>query len=150
MCDLPEQIHIIARSLVNSVSIWSHFYCGWWPGDHVLFLKIVIIIFIRLSILIVIVCITLICCWFRFELIKTVVLYSQSDWLDASIVNYMLPQVLLLLTIWHLVILSGVWLSRMSRFKSFPPIPLSVLLRVHNLIRHVALHSDRVCLRLDD
>ena len=150
MCNLFEQIHIVARSMVDIISIRSHFYSGWGSTDDVLFLKIVIIIFIRVNILIALVAGTIVRCWFSFELMLTIFLDSECDWVDALIVNDLLSKVLLFLTTRNVLILSWVWLSSICRFKSFPSVPFTVLLSVHSLIRHIALHRDRVCCRFDD
>ena len=90
MCNLFEQIHIVARSLVDIISIWSHFYSRRGSADDVLFLKIVIIIFIRVNILITLVAGTIVRCRFSFELMLTIFLDSKSDWMDALIVNDLL------------------------------------------------------------
>ena len=145
MSNLFEQIHIVTHSLVDRISIWSHFDSWWRSCDDVLFLKVIVIIFIRVNILI-----TLVARWFSFEFILTIVLDTECDWLNAFIVNDLLSQMLLLLTILQVDILSWVWLPSMSRFKSFPSVPFTVLLRVHNLIRHVTLHRDRVSSGFDD
>ena len=150
MSNLFEQIHIVTRCLVNCISIWSHFDSWWRSGYDVLFLKVIVIIFIGVNILIALVARTLVSRWFSFEFILTIVLDTECDWLNAFIVNDLLSQMLLLLTILQVDILSWVWLPSMSRFKSFPSVPFTVLLRVHNLIRHVTLHRDRISSGFDD
>ena len=90
MSNLFEQIHIVTRSLVDRISIWSHFDSWWRSGDDVLFLKVIVIIFIRVNILIALVARTLVSRWFSFEFILTVVLETECDRLNAFIVNDLL------------------------------------------------------------